>query len=135
MKKRKSKKKKKEEEEKKKKEEEEEKEKEEDKRRRRKALEIKNKSVLLETDELHTVLAVELHSWRTGIPWGHLQRDTLSSSCQTPPAFISSRCPARRDAPPNHIRQHPDPRSATVFWPHSCHQTHWHLRQYRVITT
>lgn len=98
------------------------------------AIVIKNKSVLLEADWLHTVLAVELHSWRTGIPWGHLQRDTLSSSCQTPPA-ISSKCPERREATPNPIRQHCDLRPKTVFWPHSCQQPHWHLRQYHVITT
>lgn len=59
----------------------------------------KHKSVLLVPAELHTVFAVELHSWSTGTPWGHLQKDTLSSSCQ----------PAAKDAQkgfmpaPNHI--------------------------------
>lgn len=59
----------------------------------------KHESVLPVLVELHTVFAVGLHSRRTGTPWGHLQRDTLSSSCQ----------PASKDAQkgfmpaPNHI--------------------------------
>lgn len=59
----------------------------------------KHESVLLVLAERHTVFAVGLHSQRTGTPWGHLQRDTLSSSCQ----------PASKDAQkgfmpaPNHI--------------------------------
>lgn len=81
-------------------------------------IETKNKSVLLVAARPHTVFDVELHLWRTGTPWGHLQRDILSSSRQS----------AAEDAQkvlmlaPNHVRQHHDPRSETGFWPHSCHQ-------------